>query len=418
MKKTFALFALLLCAVGMNAQNDYINGQSIWFDKPTTLNGRAIWYGGRPDLWKGKEKPEWAGDAAYNADQEWESYSLPIGNGSIGANIMGSLEAERITLNEKTLWRGGPNTEKGAEYYWNVNKQSAHLLDDIRQAFIDGDEEKAAKLTRENFNSTASYEYYGEKPFRFGNFTTMGEIYIETGHSMVGLGDYKRILSLDSALAVVQYTKDGVQYERKSFVSYPANVLVMKFSASKPGMQNLTLSYAPNPVSEGTLHHDSYDGFIWKAKLDNNGMQHTVHIKAIAKAAPGKCTYTLDDGKIHISGADEVCFYITADTDYKINYDPDFSDPKAYVGVNPDETTKAWIKNAVKKGYDELFKEHYADYSALFNRVKLDINPNAPTTLEFPAVRNLPTDKRLASYRTGKPDYALEQLYSSTAATC
>ena len=412
MKRTKAFITCLLCALGLQAQSDYTSGQTIWFDQPTTLNGRAVWYGGRPDLWKGKGKPEWAGDAAYNNDQEWESKSLPIGNGSIGANIMGSLEAERITLNEKTLWRGGPNTAGGAEYYWNVNKQSAHLLDDIRQAFLDGNDELAAKLTRENFNSTASYEYYGENPFRFGNFTTMGEIYIETGHSMVGLGDYKRILSLDSALAVVQYTKDGVQYERKSFVSYPANVLVMKFSASKPGMQNLTLSYAPSPVSEGTLHHDSYDGFIWKAKLDNNGMQHTVHIKAVAKAAEkGKCTYSLSDGKIHISGADEVCFYVTADTDYKINFDPDFSDPKAYVGVNPDETTKAWMRSAVKKGYDKLFAEHYADYSALFGRVELQLNPNAPATLEFPGVKHMPTPKRLASYRKGKPDYDLEKLY-------
>ena len=73
MKKKFALLALLFCAVGMNAQSGYINGQSIWFDQPTTLNGRALWYGGRPDLWKGKGKPEWAGDANYNADKEWES---------------------------------------------------------------------------------------------------------------------------------------------------------------------------------------------------------------------------------------------------------------------------------------------------------------------------------------------------------
>ncbi|MBQ5627018.1 MAG: glycoside hydrolase N-terminal domain-containing protein [Bacteroidaceae bacterium] len=407
MKKTFALFALLLCAVGINAQDNYINGQSIWFDKPTTLNGRAIWYGGRPDLWKGKEKPEWAGDAAYNADQEWESYSLPIGNGSIGANIMGSLEAERITLNEKTLWRGGPNTEKGAEYYWNVNKQSAHLLDDIRQAFLDGDEEKAAKLTRENFNSTASYEYYGESPFRFGNFTTMGEFYIETDHNLIGLGDYKRILSLDSAVAVVQYNRDGVDFERKYFVSHPANVLAMKYSASKPGMQNLTFSYAPNPVSEGTMESDGNSGLVWKAKLDNNGMQYTIRIQAVAKN--GKVS--VENGRIVIEKADEVCFYVTADTDYKINFDPDFSDPKAYVGVNPDETTAAWMKNAVAKGFDNLFVEHYNDYIALFNRVELNLNPNAPTTLEFPAVKNLPTDKRLASYRTGKPDFALEQLY-------
>ncbi|MBQ5751747.1 MAG: glycoside hydrolase family 95 protein, partial [Bacteroidaceae bacterium] len=268
MKRRHTLIACLLCAIGLQAQTNYTQGLSVWFDRPTTLNGRCIWYGGRPDLWVGKNKPEWAGDGNYNADKEWESQSLPIGNGSIGANIMGSLEAERITLNEKTLWRGGPNTEKGAEYYWNVNKQSAHLLDDIRQAFLDGDDEKAAKLTRENFNSTASYEYYGEKPFRFGNFTTMGEIYIETGHNLIGLGDYKRVLSLDSALAVVQYNRNGVEFERKCFVSYPANVLVMKYSASKPGMQNLTFSYAPNPVSEGTLIHASYDQLLWKGKLD------------------------------------------------------------------------------------------------------------------------------------------------------
>ena len=204
MKKCTSIIAALLCSMAIQAQADYTQGLSVWFDKPTTLNGRAIWYGGRPDLWKGKNKPEWAGDGNYNADKEWESQSLPIGNGSIAASIMGSLEAERITFNEKTLWRGGPNTEGGADYYWNVNKESAHLLDDIRQAFLDGDDEKAAKLTRENFNSTASYEYYGEKPFRFGNFTTMGEFYIETGHSMVGLGEYRRCLSIDSALALVK----------------------------------------------------------------------------------------------------------------------------------------------------------------------------------------------------------------------
>ena len=407
MRKNTFLLLLTLCATTAFSQTDYTQGLSIWFDQPTTLNGRAIWYGGRPDLWIGRDKPEWAGDGNYNPDQEWESMSLPIGNGSIGANIMGSLEAERITFNEKTLWRGGPNTQGGAQYYWNVNKQSAHLLDDIRQAFLDGDDEKAARLTRENFNSTAAYEYYGENPFRFGNFTTMGEIYIETGHSMIGLGDYKRTLSLDSALAVVQYSRNGVDFERKCFVSYPANVLVMKYSASKPGMQNLTFSYAPNPVSEGTLIHASYDQLLWKGKLDNNGMEYTVRIKAEAKGG----NYALEENSIRIEGADEVCFYITADTDYKINFDPDFNDPQTYVGVNPEETTKAWIRNAVAKGYDELFKEHYADYSTLFNRVELDINPNAPTTLEYPGVQHLPTPQRLASYRTGKPDFGLEELY-------
>ena len=407
MKKQLLTIAGLALALAMQAQTDYTHGLSVWFNNPTSLKGNNIWYGGRPDQWEGKGKPEWAGDGAYNPDQEWESQSLPIGNGSIGANIMGSLEAERITFNEKTLWRGGPNTSGGAEYYWNVNKQSAHLLDDIRQAFLDGDDAKAAKLTRENFNSTASYEYYGEKPFRFGNFTTMGEFYVETGHNLIGLGDYKRALSLDSALAVVQYKRNGANFERKYFVSYPANVLVCKFSADKPGEQNLIFSYTPSPVGEGTIASDGNNGLVYKGMLDNNGLKYTVRIKAIAKGG----SQAIKEGKIHITGADEVVFYITADTEYKINFDPDFKDPLTYYGTQHEATTQEWIENAVAKGYDELFKEHYADYSNLFERVKLDINPNAPATLEFPGVANLPTPQRLKSYRTGKPDYGLEELY-------
>ena len=407
MKKLKLFAATLIVALAAQAQSGHAQDLSVWFDKPTTLNGRQVWYNGRPDLWVGKDKPHWAGDGGANADQEWESQSLPIGNGSLGANILGSIEAERITFNEKTLWRGGPNTEGGADYYWNVNKKSSHLLDDIRQAFIDGDEEKAAKLTRENFNSSAAYEYYNENPFRFGNFTTMGEFYIETGHNLIGLGDYKRSLSLDSATAVVQYWRNGVNYERKYFTSYPANVMAVKFSADKPGMQNLIFSYVHNPVSEGIMEPLSDDEFIFKGILDNNKMEYAVRVKAVTKGGTKK----IEQGQIHISGADEVYFYITADTDYKINFDPDFSDPRTYVGVNPAETTKEWINNAVEKGYDKLYEEHYADYSALFNRVKFDINPNAPTTLEFPGTANLSTPARLKKYRSGAPDYGLEELY-------
>lgn len=62
-------------------------------------------------------------------------------------------------------------------------------------------------LTRQNFNSEVSYEADGENPFRFGSFTTMGEFYVETGLNMIGMSDYKRILSLDSAMAVVQFKR-------------------------------------------------------------------------------------------------------------------------------------------------------------------------------------------------------------------
>lgn len=402
MKKLYSLLftALFALPAAHVHATDYTQGLSIWFDTPNTLQGRAIWYGSRPDLWKGESKPESAGDTARNPDANWESQSLPIGNGSIGANIMGSIEAERITFNEKTLWRGGPNTSKGAEAYWNVNKQSAHVLDEIRQAFSEGDQKKAAMLARKNFNSEVPYESNREKPFRFGNFTTMGEFYVETGLSAVNMSGYKRILSLDSALAVVQFKKDDVAYERSYFISYPANVMAIRFKADRPGKQNLTFSYAPNPVSTGSMTTDGNNGLTYTAHLDNNGMQYVVRIHATTKGG----TLSNADGKITVKDADEVVFLVTADTDYKINFDPDFKDPKTYVGVNPVETTRQWMDNAVSMGYDVLFKQHYDDYATLFNRVKLQLNPDQQSA-------NLPTAKRLQNYRKGQPDFYLEELY-------
>jgi len=145
---------------------------------------------------------------------------------------------------------------------------------------------------------------------------------------------------------------------------------------------------------------DGANGLAYTAHLDNNGMQYVVRIHAIAKGG----TLSNANGKITVKDADEVVFLVTADTDYKINFDPDFKDPKAYVGVNPAETTRQWMDNAVAMGYDVLFKQHYDDYAALFNRVKLQLNPDAQSA-------NLPTGKRLQNYRKGQPDFYLEELY-------
>ena len=311
---TFAMLGALQASAQQQTQLSY------WFDTPVTLKGQQIWYGGHPEKWTNK-KPISAGDTARNPDPDWESKSLPIGNGSIGANILGSVEAERITLNEKTLWRGGPNTKKGAAYYWNVNKNSAHVMQEIRDAFAANDWEKASQLTRKNFNSPVPYESYAEDPFRFGSFTTMGEAYIETGLSTVGMSDYRRALSLDSALASVSFVKDGVRYQREYFISYPANVMAIRYKASRQGKQNLVFSYAPNPVSTGRMVADGRNGLLWDARLDNNDMQYAIRIRAINKGG----SLSNEGGKLTVKGADEVVFLISADTDYKANNNPDYT---------------------------------------------------------------------------------------------
>lgn len=388
--KNFCVFlvsALFLLPTVQAVETDYRQGLSIWFDTPNSLTGQAVWL--RSNSNRGA-----------NLDREWESRSLPIGNGSLGANILGSVAAERITLNEKTLWRGGPNTSGGADYYWNVNKQSAPILKEIRQAFTEGNGEKAAQLTRKNFNGLAAYEEKDEHPFRFGSFTTMGELYIETDLSELRMKNYRRILSLDSAMAVVQFDKEGVQYRRKYFISYPDSVMAMEFSADKAGKQNLVLSYAPNPEAQSNIRTDGTDGLVYTGVLNNNGMKFAFRIKAIAKGG----TVIAQNDRLIVKGADRVVFLLTADTDYKMNFNPDFKNPKTYVGDDPELTTQSMMNQALLKGYETLANNHKADYTALFNRVKLTLNPDVTGS-------DLPTYQRLANYRKGQPDFRLEELY-------
>lgn len=376
-------------------------GHTIWLDSPSTFQGALAWFKGDATGYQRKEKPIAAGDQYTNQDLEWEQRSLPIGNASIGANILGSIATERITLNEKTLWTGGPGVKKGPAYYWDTNKESAPVLKDIRRAFAEGNWDKAAQLTQDHFNGTASYQATDEESYRFGAFTTMGELHIATGLQEAGVRDYVRALSLDSAFTTVNFTTaQGVHHERRAFASYPDQVMVLRFTANQVAQQNLTLTYHPNPCAEGHITVEGKTGLVYRGRLDSNGMQFVLRIRAVIKGG----TLSNESGQLTIRQADEVMLLLTADTDYLLNLNPRWDDARAYVGVNPDKTTAQWMKRAAQKSYDRLMTTHLKDYQALYQRCTIDLGGEATQAQK-------PTDQRLKAYRTGQPDNALEALY-------
>ena len=360
------LFLIPLLAFALEAIGQVPAGHTIWLDRPCT------------------------------SDSEWETRSLPIGNGNIGANIFGNIDTECITLNEKSLWLGGPNAKRGPEFYWNSNKDGAKVLKDIRRAFQENDLETAARLTQDNFNGTVPYD-----TVTFGGYTTLGDLRIETGIPAENYSDYVRALSVDSAFTTVNFrTSDGIRYERRAFVSYPDNMMVLRYGASARGCQNLRLQYHPNAASHGRFAADGNDGIVFTGRLYNNDMEYCVRIRAVAKG--GSVSNT--DGTLTVKGADEVMFLLTADTDYKMNLDPDFNNPKTYVGVDPVQTTAQWMKRVSKKNYGQLFDRHLRDYLSLYRRVSLQLNPSV-------ADSGLPTDARLEAYRKGASDPLLEETY-------
>lgn len=380
-RRIFITYLLIcVCALCGARERQERHRYEIRFDTPASLRQQPAWCGGE--------------------DPEWESRSLPLGNGSIGANVLGSIQAERITLNEKSLWRGGPGTSGGAEHYWNANKESAGVLPEIRRAFEGGDYEKAAELTRKNFNGLVAYDSSEEKEFRFGSYTTAGELKIWTGIDSASVTDYHRVLLLEDAVARVTFSSGGVNYSREYFISYPANVMAMRFRADRPEMQSLRLEYSPNPTADGCVKPDGKDGLVYSGRLKNNQMEYAVRVRMTVKGG----SFSNKGGALEASGADEVVFYLSADTDYRMNYDPDFGDPKAYVGVEPLVTTERWMKAALAKGYDALLDEHISDYSSLFGRVDLSFGEDSvPDDLSIPG--------RLERYRSGASDPGLEELY-------
>lgn len=365
----------------------------IRFDTPTSLGLHSTWDGDG-------SKPFSVNKASEYDHSEWETKSIPLGNGSVGANVMGSVPVERITLNEKTLWFGGPGTAGGAAHYWDANKEAAQYLPQIRKALADGDYATAEQLTLKNFNGLVGYSRSGEKEFRFGGFTTAGELQVSTGIDSASVTSYRRTLSLDDAVARVTFTSGGTNYVREYFISCPANVMVIRFRADKPGKQNLRLRYAPNPTAVGRTVAEGKDALLHSGRLENNGMEYAVRIRMAVKGG----SFSNRGGSLVATGADEVVFYLTADTDYKMNFSPDWNDPKAYVGVDPKVTTGQWLNSAFREGYDELLRGHLRDYSALFGRVKISLSKNGDPV-------DLPTPERLRRYRSGASDPGLEALY-------
>lgn len=361
---------------------DYTLGNAIWFDSANPYTYTEVW----------KSYSTWYNSYDSNPDQNWERKSFPIGNGSFGGNVMGSIATERVVLNEKSLWRGGPNT--GVSTYWNMNKTTIteNILQQIRTYLEQGNNAAADALVKQHYAGNIAYN-----KDVFGSFATMGEAYISTGLS-TSVSDYKRILNMDKGLVVVQFNQGNTSYVRKYFASYPDNVQVWNFS-SDGNTQNLTFSFACAHNSPTIEKKD--DGLLYKSSVANNGMQWAMRVY-VRINGPG--TMTVNASNITITGANNVDFILAADTDYKMNFDPDFSDPKTYVGEDPVSNVNEWIEKAKEYTYEQLYNRHFEDYNKLYGRTDIKINPNQIFT-------NQPTPTRLQSYKGGTLDHGLEQQY-------
>src|SRR5690606_11486049 len=95
---------------------------------------------------------------------EWEE-GLPVGNGRLGAMVMGVPGMERIQLNEDSLWPGDYED-------WDLAEGKRADLDQIRTYLLAGDNKKADSLLVLKFSRkevTRSHQTLGDLWIEFEN---------------------------------------------------------------------------------------------------------------------------------------------------------------------------------------------------------------------------------------------------------
>ena len=322
--------------------------------------------------------------------KEWNE-ALPIGNGRLGAMIFGRPDSELIQLNEQTLWTGGPVN-------LNPNPEAPNYLQPVRDALFKDSIGQAVRLLKKMQGpNTEMYQ-------------PLGDIMI-TQKLNGEVTDYKRDLNISTATATTKFTVNGTIYSREIFSSAPDQVIIIKLKASKAkalsfivGVANeLRYEKSVTPTKELLLRGKARitnderrnpKPLIYEDSANCDGMRFQFRIKAVT--TDGIISNT--DTSLIVSNATEVILYVSAATSFN-GYD------KCPVKDGKDENKIAidYLQAAIKKNYTQLLSAHIKDYQKYFNRTVFSL-----TDKPAPAIA---TDKRLADYKTGKADPALEELY-------
>lgn len=256
--------------------------------------------------------------------------ALPLGNGRMGCMVFGMPDKEKIQFNEESL--------------------------------ITGDS------------------------VRVGSYQPFGNLYVTTGHTDVE--EYSRCLDISSAIHKVSYKYNGVKFFREAFASYPDNVIVVKFSASKRKMLNLHISLEDE---HGAVTKTEAGLLSFSNRLKANGMKYTATVKVVSK---GGHTAGCKTG-IRVAGADEVIIYLVASTDFVLDRNMKFK------GLHPSRKIYSTFEKLNGKSYSNIRKRHVEDYEKLFSEVDLQLADN----LGYHTI-----DEALKLYKQDKGNPYLEML--------
>lgn len=318
----------------------------------------------------------------------WEE-ALPVGNGRLAAMVSGNIHKEIITLNEETLWSQFPED--------NNNPEAKKYLPKIREAIFNGDHLEADKLCLQIQGAKcAPYAPLANLVFDF-----------ETGDSIFS---YYRDLDLQNAISNVQYTTENGNFSRETFISNPDQVMLMRLNSSQEKQLNFRVSLSSLLRHSVTIENGNTvvlkgkcpkyanplrfpNNPIQYDKQDGEGMNFDARIKLILSDG----NIAVKDSFLVVENSSSADIYFSAGTSFN-----GFDKSPGFDGIDPETISIPYLDKALKKGYEEIKKDHIKDFSSFFNRVDLHLNEQTDETL--------PTNELLLKYNQGKNGNELEEL--------
>lgn len=305
--------------------------------------------------------------------------ALPLGNGRIGAMVYGGVRRERLSLNEQTLWSGGPRD-------WN-NPEAKKYLPLVREAVM-----------REDYHAADSLSKFMQGPYT-ESYLPMADLVFEYDN-IDDSTNYRRELDLNHSLSRVWFTTGNHKITRTAFASFPDRALVYHDSSSSSGIISYKLfltsklKYTVESVQPGLIilkgkapkHVEP--AYLWKIK-DSQAIQYaqndteegmTFEVQLIVKTNGGRVD--VDGKSLRVTNANSTTVILAAATSFN-----GFDKSPGLQGLDPSKEVNARMNAVRKKTYAQLLSTHQHDYKPIFNRMKI----------EFDTKRNsdLPTDERL-----------------------
>lgn len=309
---------------------------------------------------------------------DWKS-AIPIGNVRIGGMIFGEIKYEHILLNESSIWCGPP--------FPVDNPHGPELISRMRELLFAGKPTEAEEICNKEFLNPETGDKRSYQPLGFLHIT----------HDISeSVNNYQRSLDYTSAISTVHFDKNGVEYLREAFVSTPAQVLVVRYTASKSGKISFTVS--PDRPSGATVTTEGSNKLrISGQAFDLEGNHKGAKFDAFLQVLNDGGKVTSIDNHLKISAANSVTLLVAVATDYN------FKNPGLPLTSNRVTDCKQQLTAASTKSYVQLKSDHIAGYQKLYYS----------STLSIPALSKsrTPIDQRISAAAGGAYNPGLLMVY-------